>query len=424
MISGSRLPPQPRFRQQSRRRSPTSVAQTSPYGSPFWFAYIANALFSAGVGVLYHYADFISLLGGTELHLGWIVGVGMVGSLLMRLVMGVGIDRRGPSIILFGSVVFFVLVCLAHLAVTSPTGAAVYLLRIAYCSAMAGYYGALMAFVCNRAPQERMAEMVGMIGTSGFLGNIVGTQLGDYLRGSGMLQWSCIDQMFLAAAALAAAALPLSWLALRGHLPPQSAVHPSLRRILRSYHPGLPLLAVVVVMGVGLNLPVTFLPTYAAELGLTRIAMFFTVYAIAAVLTRLATRSWPQRLGLRTMILLGSGGLALSQLAFLAATSEWLLAVPGIGYGLSHAVLFPATFAVGNLSFPDKHRGVGTMLMLAMWDLGQLVGMPAAGLVIHYSALAGLPPYPVLFSLMAAVLGAITVGYALSSRHPGRLADM
>jgi MFS family permease len=375
---------------------------------------------SAGVGVLYHYADFVTLLGGTELHLGWIVGVGMVGSLAMRFSAGMGIDRHGPAIVLFGSVGLFIVVCLAHLVVTSPSGVAIYLLRIGFCSATAGCYGASTTFIAGRAPRERMAEMVGMIGTAGFLGNLLGTQLGDYLRGSGIIQRWGIDQMFLAAALLAAVSLPLFWLALAGRTRPESVRHPPLRQLLREYHPGL-LLVVPVVMGAALNLPCTFLPTYVAEMGFPRIATFFSVYAVAAIVTRIATRSWPQRLGLRRMILLGSGGLALSQLAFLAARSEWLLALPGIGFGMSHAVLFPATVAVANLRFPRQHFGLGMTLILAMWDIGQLLGMPAAGIIIHCSAQAGLPPYPVLFLSMAVALGATTVAYAVASRHLGRL---
>ena len=45
------------------------------------------------MALLFRYADFITLLGGSEWHLGWIVGIGMVGSLAMRLAMGSCIDH-------------------------------------------------------------------------------------------------------------------------------------------------------------------------------------------------------------------------------------------------------------------------------------------------------------------------------------------
>jgi hypothetical protein len=52
-------------------------------------------LISAAVAILYRYADFVTLLGGSEFHLGWIVGVGMVGSLSVRLALGSWIDHHG-----------------------------------------------------------------------------------------------------------------------------------------------------------------------------------------------------------------------------------------------------------------------------------------------------------------------------------------
>lgn len=399
----------------------TSVSseQVDIYGAPFWSAYAANFLVSIGVAILIRYGDFITLLGGTELHLGWIVGIGMVGSMAMRLAMGAGIDSYGPRLVWLGSVALFVVMCLAHLAITSPTGMPIYLLRVGYCCAIAGIYGASMTFVSSRTPMTRIAEIVGMLGTAGFIGNMVGTQLGDHLRNSGPMDRWQMDQMFLVAAMFGLCSMPVSWLAMRGRSHPAPATHQPMFRLLRKYHPGM-LLLVVVAMGSALNLPFTFLPTYAAELGIPRIALFFTVYSIAAVLTRIATRRWPERLGLRTMILLGSTGMAISQALFLVATSEWLLVLPGIGYGMSHAVLFPATVAMGTQCFPSQHRGLATTLILAMWDAGQVIGMPAAGAIVHYSAMIGLPPYPTMFLSMASVVAVAGVSYACFSRAPGQ----
>ena len=71
----------------------------------------------AAVALLFRYADFVTLLGGNEFHLGWIVGVGMVGSLLTRLVLGSCIDRYGARRLWLISTVLFVATCFAHLAV-------------------------------------------------------------------------------------------------------------------------------------------------------------------------------------------------------------------------------------------------------------------------------------------------------------------
>ncbi len=99
-------------------------------------------LIAAAVSLLYRYADFVTLLGGTEFHLGWIVGVGMVGSLAMRLFLGSWIDRYGAGRLWLASLLLFSVTCSAHLAVASHTGAAIYLLRICYCCAVAAAGGA------------------------------------------------------------------------------------------------------------------------------------------------------------------------------------------------------------------------------------------------------------------------------------------
>jgi MFS family permease len=394
---------------------PASVHRGEGYGMPFWLAYAANFLVSVGVAVLVRYGDFITLLGGTEFHLGWIVGIGMIGSLGMRLAMGVGIDRYGPRPIWFGSIFLFVATCLAHLAIVSHTGPAIYLLRVAYCCSLAGIYGASLTFVSGRAPLARMAELIGILGTSGFVGSMVGTSLGDVLRGSGTIERWQLNQMFIAAALLGVAAIPLSWLATRRSSPPPQHASPPALHVLRRYRPGWLLLALVMATGAALNLPSTFLPNYAAELAIPRIGLFFTVYSITAVLTRVLTRRWPQRLGLRTMLLWGTVGLVTSQLLFLLVEREWQLVLPAIAFGMSHAVLFPATVAAGNCRFPQQHRGLGTTLVLATWDVGQLIGMPVAGAIVHYGELKGLPAYPAMFLTFAAVVAVAGVCYALGT---------
>ena len=85
------------------RRKPVAADPENPYGLPFWRAYLANIAVMVAIALLYRYADFVTLLGGTELHLGWIVGVGTIGSLLVRLFLGSAIDRYGPRLIWLSS---------------------------------------------------------------------------------------------------------------------------------------------------------------------------------------------------------------------------------------------------------------------------------------------------------------------------------
>jgi len=391
------------------------VKPPSPYGGPFWKAYVANSLVMVAIALLYRYADFVTLLGGSELHLGWIVGTGMVGSLLMRLLLGRAIDHHGARLIWLVSLVTFSLASFAHLGIGNYNGPAIYLVRIVWCSSIAGIFGASVTFISGRAPVARMAEMIGMWGTSGFVGMVLGTQLGDWLCGTPSLARWQVDRMFLVAGSLGLGAVLFARLATRGLARPPRRRRPPVAWLLRRYQPGT-VLVVGVAMGIGLALPGTFLRTYAAELDIARIGTFFAVFAPTAITTRLLTRRLPERLGLSVMILTGLGMLAVGQLLFLLVRSQWQLVVPGIGYGVAHALLFPSVIAAGTRTFPNRYRGLGTMLIWATYDAGVLIGAPTAGAIVHFSGLLGLPSYPIMFVFMAGLMTLIGVLYGLTCR--------
>ena len=102
--------------------TPTGRAENA-YDTSFWKAFLANSLVTVAVAVLYRYADFVSLLGGTELHLGWIVGIGMVGSLTMRLFVGTRIDHYGPRLVWLCALALLACVCFGHVLVMHYPGA-------------------------------------------------------------------------------------------------------------------------------------------------------------------------------------------------------------------------------------------------------------------------------------------------------------
>ncbi len=394
----------------------TNILPSSTYDRPFWLAYASNFLLMVAFALLYRYADFITLLGGTEFHLGWIVGVGMIGSLLTRLALGSYIDRVGSRPLWLLSTTLFIVDCFAHLFVTSYTGISIYLLRILFCSSIAGVYGASMTFVTARAPVNRMAEVVAMLGTAGFLGTVVGSVLGDILLGSIAIDHDHVMLMFVTAGLMGAASFPLAWAASRDERRPTPAADQSMWKVLREHYSGM-VLIVSMAMGMGLTLPNTFLRTYAADLHIPRIGLFFLIYAVAAVITRVLARQWYARFGSRRIILGAFLGLTVGQILFLPVSAEWMLLLPAIGFGATHAMVFPAVVAAGSVPFPSKHRGLATLLVLAAWDIGQLLGAPLAGAVLGYSQSAGLPPYPTMFLTIAGLIGVTGIWYALASRR-------
>ncbi|MEA1952103.1 MAG: MFS transporter, partial [Planctomycetota bacterium] len=225
---------------------------------------------------------------------------------------------------------------------------------------------------------------------------------------------------FVGAGLLSGLAIPFIWLATSSMPRPRRRRQPSMFRLLQHYNPGV-VVVVGIITGLGLGLPEVFLRTFAITLDLPRIGLFFTTYAITTIATRLLVRRLSERMPLKLMILWGLGCLAASMMSFVFVKSYWQLMIPGVGFGMTQAVLAPSVVAATNLNFPARFRGLGTTVVLASFDLGYLIGAPAAGAVVHFCGMAGLPAYPVLFTSVVAVIVFVGVLYAVvPGRKPAR----
>ncbi len=379
-------------------------AAGAAYGRVFWLSYLANASVMVALSLLVRYADFVALLGGDETWLGWIVGAGTVGSLTMRLWQGSGIDRYGPRIIWLGSLALLIATLLAHLAISS-LGPAVFVVRMLMTTAVAGIFGSSIAFISRRVPPDRMPEMIGTLGTSGFVGSFIGPQLGDWICRSPVPTRSQLHRVFLTAAAFAAVALAAAaaatWKSRRVNRRRQRRV--PAWKLVRRYHPGL-LLVGGVVVGLAIAIPSTFLRSFAIHLGIQQIGVFFAAYAVAAIVVRLAIRNMFGRFGTHRMAQVGMLLMAISFLLYLPVQQAWQFMFPGLLGGVAHAFLFPAIVGGGSIAFPERYRGLGTTLMLATFDIGNLLGAPLAGSVVSAARVFGWPEYLCLFSGLALLM--------------------
>lgn len=386
----------------------------SPYREPlFWTAFAAQLLLWAAQAVLFRYADFVDVLGGSELHLGWIVGVGMTGSVVMRLSLGRWIDRYGPRIVWVTSLAVLAVTCLAHWMVTDYQSLAIYGLRILFTTALAGALGAWTAVIVTRFAGPRMPEVLSILGTAGFLGMMVGAYLGDAVCGGKPVSRIQTDLLFLLAALLTSSAIPLAWRATCGRTAPTCRRRPPMIPLLRRYHPG-SLLLVGMVAGAVLAQPSVFVRPYAAELDIPHIGLFFTVSALTAMLSRFLLRGLDRWLGLPRVILCALALMVVAQVLFLGVHTPWQLAVPALAFGASQAILSPMIIAAGVVRFPPRHRGLGSTLILATFDLGQLLGAPLTSLILYAAGLLNLPRYPAMFVSTAVLLLVVGVVYAVS----------
>ena len=370
------------------------------------------------VSLLFRYANFVSSLGGSEEQLGIITGLGMTGGILARCVLGQTIDRYGAGRIWRLSLWLLVSCLLGHLAITSLQPPFIHLLRILYTVGLAGAFGSSITFVSLRANPSRMGEMIGMLGSSGFIGMGVGPKLGDWLLADVSAR-DLATNLFGWSAGAACASLAFCLLATWRQPPLQHTdelrgEETWLRLVLR-YHPGWTLL-VGCAMGLGIGMPGTFLSAFAEVKGIEKLSWFWTPYAIVAFLVRVATRQLSDRWGTRPTIILGLLCLAASMFSYLLIRDATSLLLPAACGGLAHAFLFPAAVAEGNHAFPTRYRGMATTLMLMMFDIGLLVGQPLFGWTVEAFRHQAVDGYAVAFGMLGAAFCGIAAIYATRKR--------
>ena len=390
------------------------------FPAAFWFCYAANTLQMIAVSLLFRYADFVRAIGGDDVVLGWITGVGMVGAISARLVQGVAMDRIGVRVVWLLSLTAMGASIVGH-SWLSAVGPAVYALRVLLMVGIAGAFGACLTQVSLLAPPGRMGEYISVVGSSGFLGLGLGPWLGDLLLADHadpmrMFAWAAgfVVAAWVFAFGVGGAAKSTvnlirgrsAWEVLRETV-----------RVLKAQHPGVLLLAGV-AMGLGLGLPGVYVRALAADLGFAEVKAYFVTYAATAFALRLLSRTWTDVWGVRPMVLLGLIGLSASMAAYCLVWNAWTLAIPALATGAAHAVIFPAVLTGAGKSFAAEHRGLATNLIMGTFDLGGMLGQPMAATVLWWAGLGQWPRYSTMFLAVGAVLGVTTVVYWLALQRP------
>lgn len=374
------------------------------------------------ISLLFRYADFIKSMGGDEWHLGWVVGLGSVGAIIFRIYQGTAIDRFGPMVIWLLSLAGLIASNLLHVQIENVDGWPLYATRFLMNLCIAGVFGSWLSFVTLRVPTDKVAEVIGVVGSSGFAGMALGPVIGDWIFSRPLPDWQNVDLMFHISAILLSGSFLaasvggyLDWRYRKtNHIPlhrnPHQGMGPGLWRLLKKHHPGF-LLIVAAMMGLSISIPGTFLRPFAEEQNIDQIKLFFLVYNIVAFVARISFRRAPEVLGLRNAILLGLFFMSLSMFSYTLVSSTTTLIFPAIAGGIAHSFLFPSVVAGGTAFFPRENRGLATSLILAMYDFGVLIGSPFVGISVTGSRMLDLPAYPLTFCFVGFLL--IIIGLIL-----------
>ncbi len=183
----------------------------------------------------------------------------------------------------------------------------------------------------------------------------------------------------------------------------------------------------VVMIGVGITMPV--LPFYVERLALAEgvsrqsvvmhVGLLTGVYAVGQLIFAPVWGRLSDRVGRRSLILIGISGYVVAQLLFGLATSLWLLYVARVLGGMLSSATLPVSAAyVADLT-TDKERSRGMAWLGTAVSLGFVVGPALGGVLsrrdVHVTARYGhllIDSFSVPF-FVAAFLGLLTLGAAI-----------
>ncbi len=379
------------------------------YNRLFWLCYLANVVLVTANALTFRFADLITYLGGTEELVGDIVSCGVLVALIARFFMGQGIDRYGVRRIWAISAITFVIGA-TGLAFSRSLSWEIFAFRTFFATGIAGMFTCSVVHIQQRVPHHRRTEVIGSLGSSGFVGMILGTQVSDFL-----LKWipPGNDQfyaLFGIPALLGVFYFAIVLTVTRNDVHRRPRVTPAAHQLLFRYWPG-QVVIVAIMMGLSFTVVSVFLTRFVTQRGLGGIGTFFAGYAISAFLIRILTRRWGETVGRSKMITIGLMGHAVGHLILPSITQEWQLIGPSILCGLGHALLFPAVVSLGTESFPKHYRGTGTTIVLGFFDAGAIIFAPILGSIIdHWGIVA-------MFYTSAGIMTFTATVYTMTANH-------
>ncbi|MDA0833934.1 MAG: MFS transporter [Planctomycetota bacterium] len=387
-----------------------STSEGTIYNRIFWLAYLANLSLVTGNALTFRFAELVAYLGGTERIAGQLISAGVAAAIGIRLILGQALDRYGVrKLWIFGGVQ---VICGSLIFISCrDISWLLYAGRLMFSSGIACAFTCSMVHIQNQVPIYRRTEVIASLGSSGFLGMVIGSQIGDVIFRSSLQPEVQFYYLFGGTACLAFLYIGLVTAITHGtnHIPPPET--PSSWKLLTRYWPG-SVMYVALIMGMNLTVLTVFLTRFATQHGIKGIGTFFAGYASFAFVMRIVTRHMSRTSGRHKMILLGLTGLCTGQLMFPFVTQEWHFLFPAIASGFGHALLFPAVVSLGTASFPLAYRGTGTTLVLGFLDVGSALFAPILGGIIDYFHPPG---FSQMFLFTAGFTLAVIIIYTLTS---------
>jgi len=319
-----------------------------------------------------------SLHGGQQ-EIGLMMTIFTLGAVLTRPFAGMWADGPHRKTLMLLSLLLFLLFTITYEFIsTFPLLLALRFLHGVMFSLASTVLGAIAV---DLVPQERKGEGIGYYGMFISMAMVVGPFVGLMVVNKasfGVLLVICTAFAVISAASGALVAAPAS---AKKHVHTGEA-KPTFNLSDYIELNGMPFYITTLFLAIVYGSILTFLSTYAIEIGFAEISsFFFVVYAVAILVTRPFTgrifdRHGPNRIMYPGILLFAAGMLVLS-----LAYTPYIFLAAGVIIGLGYGSVNPSLQTLAVQSADGRHKGLATGTYLLCVDLGIGIGSYALGSV-------------------------------------------
>ena len=362
------------------------AALRAMFQGPFARAMLAAFFFFGSLNGFVLLPLYVHQLGGNEAAIGVVQAMYSATGILGQPLVGAWIDRLGRRFfMLLGTSVLTA--ATAAFTITDSIGV-VGVLRALHGVAFSAFFVANYLHVVDLVPPDRRGWALGVYGLSGLISTSVAPLLGEFL----IRHWG-FDALFAFSTVLAVAAIAVVE-RMRDMRPPSLGVGPTadvFRESLREVwqlHMGL-----MLCFGLGTGAIFTFVPTFAQRLGVRGLGLFYTAYAGAAMLVRVAGGQLidlrgPRAVIIPSMLVQVGAALILTLVAIFVGPASPVPVLPflflaGFVAGGAHGFLYPALSALLVDVTPEHRRATAVGTFSSVFLVGNAAGAMAFGYVAH-----------------------------------------
>jgi MFS family permease len=355
--------------------------------TPFVRATVTNFFFFLGLNGFVLLPLYIQLLGGNEIQIGLVMGLHSAVGIVCQPLIGPWVDVIGRRPFMLTGIGLTVV---ASLLAAAPGGVVLLAgVRALQGIGMSMFFVASFSYVVDIVPPAERGWALGIYGVSGFVATAVAPLIGEWV-----IRTIGFRSLFVGSALLGLVTFVLVWPvreAPRGAGGPlrlaPGVVRAALEDLLHRH------MFVTLFFGLGSGTIFAFLPTFAEDLGVTTLSLFYTAYSLSAIVVRIVGGRLIDTHGRRAVIVpsmfvqaAATGVLALLG-ALVTRTSVTpvlpALFLAGLLAGGAHGFLYPGLAALVTDTTPDERRAAVVGIFSAMFLAGSTLGAFTFGWVAN-----------------------------------------